>query len=356
MTDEFGTERSLWKAALKAIPSLKYALGIAGIASLISIVLRLFGFKMSLAVTVIGIVIMIFLMTLLFIFVNLVKQPKSTFDGPARVFIWFVLGMWMIATFAVFTSAFLDWPVQWKHLLTTGGKQNPSTTELAQSPTHTLLVRYLQGSLPIRIAPKDVAYILQLNPNITQWVWEVGNPEQGTITWPSDLHPQKGGPPGDFIYVCELTNHEDKTFLDVSVPFEVSFHELEMVPLTFTKDKNGKQLAGVPRPGVGHAIFVGSKDQKKIAARDGAIVKEFMHSVSLPSIPPGSTTRIYLVNQSKFISKFTFPREATAIVVGNAQRIKVALIRPRVTVADVVPWFWLPPPLTYHWKGVTGAP
>ena len=45
MTDEFGTERSLWKAALKAIPSLKYALGIAGIASLISIVLRLFGLR-----------------------------------------------------------------------------------------------------------------------------------------------------------------------------------------------------------------------------------------------------------------------------------------------------------------------
>jgi hypothetical protein len=232
------------------------------------------------------------------------------------------------------------------------------TKSTEQPPIHTLLVRYSESTLPIRIAPKDTAYILQLNPNISEWVWEIPNPGQKSNTWPSDLHLKKGGPPGDFIYACELTNDEDKTFLDVSVNFEVSFHELEMVAVTVTKNKDGTQSVALPRPGTDHVVVTlghSKETQNLTAARDGAVVKKFTHSVSAPSISPRSTARIYLVNQSSLISKFTFPGQATAIVSGNAQRIKVALIRPNVTVVDAMPWFGLGPS-TYHWKGVPGAP
>ncbi len=58
-------------------------------------------------------------------------------------------------------------------------------------PTHALLVRFTQSVLPIRIAPLDTAYILQLNPNISEWVWEVPNNEKRAKTWPVDLHPQR---------------------------------------------------------------------------------------------------------------------------------------------------------------------
>jgi hypothetical protein len=234
----------------------------------------------------------------------------------------------------------------------------PPPTQAEQPPTHTLLVRYTQGMLPIKIVPNDTAYILQLNPNITEWAWEVSNPKQKAITWPADLHPKKGGPPGDLIYACELTNDEDKTLLDVSVPFEVSFHELEMVPVTVTKNKDGTQSVTVPRPGTDHVVLtLGHPQNSKdlTAARDGAIVKKFVHSISLRSIQPGSTARIYLVNQSNYISKFTFPAQATAIVAGNAKGVRVALVRPNVTVMDAMPWYGLAPS-TYHWKGVPGSP
>jgi hypothetical protein len=228
----------------------------------------------------------------------------------------------------------------------------PGTRQL---PIHTLLVRYEQGILPIRITPHDTAYISQLSPNISEWVWEVPNGGRTPIRWPKDIHPP---PPGDFIYVCELTNNEDKTLLAVSVSFNVSFHELEMVPVTVTKNKSGGESISMPSPGSDHVVVTlgHPKEAKNLtAARDGAVVKQFTHPISLPSIGPGSTAKIYLVNQSKFISKFTLPTQATAIVAGNAQRIQVALVRPNVTVQDVLPWFGLAPS-TYHWEGVPGSP
>jgi hypothetical protein len=230
--------------------------------------------------------------------------------------------------------------------------------ETKQLPSHTLLVRFEQSVLPVRVAPHDTAYILQLNPEILGWAWEVPNDGTKAIAWPADIHPKKGKPPGDFIYACVLTNDEDKTLLDVSIPFEVSFHELEMVPVIVTTHKDGTQSITFPRPGSDHIIVTlghprDAKDSK--AARDGEVIKKFTHSVSLPSVHPGSTARIYLVNQSKFISKFTFPAEASAIVAGNSERIRVALIRPNVTIMDTIPWFGLAPS-TYHWEGVPDAP
>ncbi len=131
-----------------------------------------------------------------------------------------------------------------------------------------------------------------------------------------------------------------------------------MVPVTVKKNINGGESISLPSPGPDHVVLtLGHPRYSKhlTGARDGAVVKEFTHSVSLPSIGPGSTARIYLINQSKYISKFTFPKQGTAIVAGSAQRIQVTLIRPNVTVMDAIPWFGLGPS-TYHWKGVPGAP
>jgi hypothetical protein len=233
-----------------------------------------------------------------------------------------------------------------------------SSSQTTQSASETLLVRYTRSDLPIRIAPRDTAYILQLNPNISEWVWEIPNLGQKAMTWPPDLHPKKGGPLPDSIYACEFTNDEDKTLLDVTISFEVSFHELEILPATITHNKDGTESWTLPTPGRDYILvaYGGSKDHAGVtAARDGNLVKQFTRSASLPSIGPRSTARIYLINQSRFISKFTFPQKATAVVAGNPQRIKVALIRPNVTVEDAAPWFGLAPP-RYHWKGVSGAP
>jgi hypothetical protein len=229
---------------------------------------------------------------------------------------------------------------------------SPSQTQKPPSiqPTHTLLVRYTDSILPIRIAPRDTAYILQLRPDIFQWVEEVPNETQTPFSWPSDIRlPKKNELPNDVIYICELTNNEDKTFQAISIDFEVSFHELEPLPIIVTKNKDGTIGRTPSNPGLNHiAVIVFTPDHSE-EVRDGAMVKQLKHSISLPEIHPGSTAKVYLINQSNYISKFTFPNKATAVIAGNAERVPIALIRPNVNVMDSVPWYGLGP-ASYHWK------
>ena len=230
-----------------------------------------------------------------------------------------------------------------------GQKARSTSVTQPPKPAHTLLVKFSEGILPIRIAPKDTAYVLQLHPDVVKWAWEIQNQEDFAITWPSNIHPP---PPGDRIYVCELTNHEDKAFLDVTVPFNVSFHHLEIVPVTVSRDKNGQVSVTLPRPGADHIVVTlghPKYPEDLTAARDGELVKEFTHSIAVRSIASGSTVRIYLVNQSEWISKFTIPKQAKAVISGNPEPVPVALVRPDVTPMDEVPWFGLPPS-TYDWK------
>lgn len=219
------------------------------------------------------------------------------------------------------------------------------------APTHTLLVRYSRTRLPISIAPNDTAYILQLNPNISEWVEEFPNRTKKIITWPPDLHTKS-----DAIYECDFTNNEDKVFLTAEAFFDVSFHQLQPVEASTKKNKDGTASTTFPRPGLDHVIVAyGTAGEEVKAAKDGALIKQFTRSIALPSISPGSTVRIYLINQSAFISKFTFPNRAIAVIAGNAERVPVALIRPNMNPTDSMPWFGLGP-ATYHWKGMPGAP
>lgn len=112
----------------------------------------------------------------------------------------------------------------------------------------------------------------------------------------------------------------------MTISFEVSFHELEILPATITHNKDGTESWTLPTPGKDQIVvaYGGSKNHTGVtAARDGNLVKQFTHSASLPSIGPRSTARIYLINQSRFISKFTFPQQATAVVAGNPKEQKL---------------------------------
>jgi len=222
---------------------------------------------------------------------------------------------------------------------------------------HTLLVRYNEDALPIEVMPNEVAYVLQLNPNIQQWAWEIPNHGKKSIKWPEDLHIKKGGPPGDTVYRCDVTNPELTTLLDTSISFRVSFHELDMLAIT-VKRKGREDVVTFPSPGLNHVVVsLGNhKDAKNMEmARDGKEVSTFNHTVSIPEIQHQETVRLYLVSQTSWISKFTFPTSATAIIAGSSQRVPVALIRPQVSIVDALPSFGLPPS-NYHWHGVPGSP
>ena len=96
------------KEAIKAVPAVKYALGIAGVASVIAIVA---GFKIDYRIAVFGTIIMIALMLLLLIFSNAASPGnKRSLRLPSMVLTWSFLLLIIFSTTLLATSFFFSWP------------------------------------------------------------------------------------------------------------------------------------------------------------------------------------------------------------------------------------------------------
>lgn len=94
----------LLQSAIKAVPSLKYALGVAGVAAAASILIAfLGGVKAGLA----GVVLMVLLMTLLVVFASAANEGTIG-KWPAQVLIWFSLFLVIACTPIGLLSAFRD--------------------------------------------------------------------------------------------------------------------------------------------------------------------------------------------------------------------------------------------------------
>jgi hypothetical protein len=104
------TPLSFLKQAIKAVPAVKYALGVGGVVAVIVIVVR---FKIDLRIAVLGAVVMFVLMIVLVVFAKLSAQGNGFFRIPAFVVTWFAVAIIMAASFAVFTSFFWGYPLGW---------------------------------------------------------------------------------------------------------------------------------------------------------------------------------------------------------------------------------------------------
>lgn len=100
------------REAIRAVPAVKYALGIAGVAAAIAIIK---GFKLDFRVAIFGTIIMLILMMLLVIFAKATKTNAKAIAIPALVFTWFALLITMATALLLLTSAFWKWPLdlQW---------------------------------------------------------------------------------------------------------------------------------------------------------------------------------------------------------------------------------------------------
>jgi hypothetical protein len=94
--------------AIKAVPAVKYALGIGGMIAVIAIIK---GFGIDYRVAGFGAVIMLVLMTMLVIFAKLAAKRDSDFHLPAIVFMWFALVLTMATAVMLFTSSFWGKPL-----------------------------------------------------------------------------------------------------------------------------------------------------------------------------------------------------------------------------------------------------
>jgi energy-coupling factor transporter transmembrane protein EcfT len=102
---------SILKQAIKAVPAVKYALGIGGIVAVIAIV---FSFGISPKVAIFGTVIMLILMVVLLLLASLVGKSGTHVSLPALVFTWFSLLLFMATSVLLFTSAFWAKPLDLK--------------------------------------------------------------------------------------------------------------------------------------------------------------------------------------------------------------------------------------------------
>jgi hypothetical protein len=102
-----GTPTGLIGGAIKAVPAVKYALGVGGIAAVVAIVA---GFKISLAVAVFGVIVMLALMFVLVIFSKFSQSASESFKSLSLVLAWTFVFLTISAATLLVTSFFWNWP------------------------------------------------------------------------------------------------------------------------------------------------------------------------------------------------------------------------------------------------------
>jgi hypothetical protein len=119
---------TLLRESIRAVPAVKYALGVAGIASAIAIIKAL---GLDYRVAVIGTVVMLVLMTVLVVFARLSTLGGPDFRLPALVFTWFSLLLVIAISIAMFSSVFFRWPINLQSWVSAG---DTGATPPAPSP------------------------------------------------------------------------------------------------------------------------------------------------------------------------------------------------------------------------------
>lgn len=103
--------------AIKAVPAVKYALGVGGLASVVAIVTGRFGLGLDPKFAVIGGGVMIVMMVVLVIFARGTEIVGESFRYPVMALTWFALLLFMAASTLLFTSVFFTWPLDLTHWL-----------------------------------------------------------------------------------------------------------------------------------------------------------------------------------------------------------------------------------------------
>jgi uncharacterized membrane protein len=102
------------REAIRAVPAVKYALGVGGIVTVIAIVSS---FGISYRVAVVGFPIILILMVLLVVFARLAAANPEHFLLPLTVLTWFSIIAMVATILLIFTGVFFGWPLDLHHWL-----------------------------------------------------------------------------------------------------------------------------------------------------------------------------------------------------------------------------------------------
>jgi hypothetical protein len=120
---QYLSPKSLIEAAKAAHPAFRYAIVVAGLAAIVSVVLR---FGASPATLVFGIIILVALMVLFLIFTQAATMAKADVALPALVLIWSFLILSIVTAVCLFTSAFFDQPLPLKTAIIRSAEESPA--------------------------------------------------------------------------------------------------------------------------------------------------------------------------------------------------------------------------------------
>ena len=95
------------REAIRAVPAVKYALGVAGLLSVVAIT-KAFGLDARTAA--VGAIVTLVLMVALLIFARLTATAPRYFVLPALMFMWVSLVLVLATASLLFSSAFFGWP------------------------------------------------------------------------------------------------------------------------------------------------------------------------------------------------------------------------------------------------------
>lgn len=102
------------REAIKAVPAVKYALGVGGIIATVAIV---YSFKLDPRIAAFGAIVMLILMGVLVIFARMASLASTRMTLPAIVFTWFVLLIFIAVSVLLFTSVFFQKPLDLSYFL-----------------------------------------------------------------------------------------------------------------------------------------------------------------------------------------------------------------------------------------------
>jgi hypothetical protein len=95
------------REAIRAVPAVRYALGVAGIVAAIAIVSL---FRIDLRVAGFGIIVMLVFMAVLVLFARLATASDRSFAQAGRFFLWSSLVLFTSVAALLVTSIFFSWP------------------------------------------------------------------------------------------------------------------------------------------------------------------------------------------------------------------------------------------------------
>jgi hypothetical protein len=113
--------------AIEAVPSVKYALGVAGIIAAVALVK---GYFSSAAAALLAGAGMVALMVVLLVFAAASRLAARTLQLPALVFTWAIMTLFIMASCLLMLSVFFRWPAPFPELL----KQSFSPEVLSALP------------------------------------------------------------------------------------------------------------------------------------------------------------------------------------------------------------------------------